>query len=188
MTLGGVRYQGRPLSAEALRRYESRVAADATATHDALFQMLRQVFPLSWRWLWHGDPVRRLVSHPACDALVRALIALPTKAVRPKAPDEWDKLAQQNADPVPPEKFDITLGTVCQLVECGMGPGWYYDPARWPTWDGYAPLDVVFAAWEGLARHRALTKLDLMHAILVTKSGDKAQAQFDAIRDEAFGG
>lgn len=71
--LGGIRYQGRPLSAEAVRRFQRRVAAvagDAKAEEAAIVALLRLAFPLSWAVFWKGDPVRQILVHPFREALL----------------------------------------------------------------------------------------------------------------------
>lgn len=64
VTLGGRRFQGRPLSGEAVRQYERRTAADPTQQEAALFRLLRLAFPLRWAVVWRGDPTRKLMAMP----------------------------------------------------------------------------------------------------------------------------
>lgn len=74
VTVGGVTYQGRPVSAEAIRTFQRAVAAagsDVVAQTAALKTILRLAFPLSWGILWKGDPVRKIL---ALDDVDRAAV------------------------------------------------------------------------------------------------------------------
>jgi hypothetical protein len=67
VTLGGIRYQGRPISAEAVRRFQREIAAagDMVAAQTAAIQrVLRMAFPLTWGVFWRGDPVRKILALP----------------------------------------------------------------------------------------------------------------------------
>lgn len=201
--LGGRVHQGVPLSAEAVRRFERDVQAARTVAgqRDALARLLRLCFPLRWRNLWDGDPVRQILASPERDQLVLDLLKLPDEtpeATRP--PDDWDALeAAQRVPTLPdPHAPTITLDLVCRLVELHWGADWYYAPAsgrwwwhkpsRWPTRDGYAPYDEVWRAWRTLQQERALLRLNLIRAIAVTKAGERAQTFIDADVREALRG
>lgn len=67
--IGGIRYQGKPVSGEAVKRFQAafRAAGDDQAKQTAaVFALLRCAFPLSWAALWKGDPVRRILASPLC--------------------------------------------------------------------------------------------------------------------------
>lgn len=67
--IGGVRYQGRPVSGEAVRRFQAAFRAageDGAKQVAAVRDLLRWAFPLSWAVLWRGDPVRKILASPLC--------------------------------------------------------------------------------------------------------------------------
>ena len=193
LTLGGVEYVGRPLSAEAVRLAlgeVTRAGNDDAAGIVALERMLRKSFPLSWRYLWVGDPVRKWLRHPGRNVLLTGFLTLTPEKVEPtREPDEWDKLeAMQTVKDPSGGGQTVTLDTVCRLTELTMGAAWYWNPDRWPTWDGYAPYDVVWRAWRTIQQERAFQRLNQVRAISITQAGEKAQAVYDADAREALGG
>lgn len=189
VTLGGVVYPGRPLSGEAVRRFYRDMAStgeDQAAQDALLLRLMRKMYPLRWRNLWDGDPARRFVRDPLRVLKLAQLLVVPDD--RPKRPmDEWDKLEamQRVEDPDGPK---VTLETVCGLAEVVLGAGWYHDPRRWPTVDGFAPYDEVWRAWRVIQQARAWDRMNMVRAIGITKAGDKAQAMFDSDVREALGG
>jgi hypothetical protein len=191
LTLGGTVYRGRPLSAEAVRRAQralEQAGTDVAAGTAVLERLMRLAFPLQWRFLWIGDPVRRWARHPGRQHLLKAFLTIPAVKTEPvREPDEWDRLeaAQRVEDVGGPA---VTLDTVCRLTEAAMGAGWYWNPARWDTWDGYAPYDVVWRAWTTMQQARAFERLNQVRAIGITQAGEKAQAIYDADVREALGG
>ena len=190
LTLDGAEYVGRPLSAEAVRITHRDLGGvkDRAGETAVLGRLMRKAFPLRWVFLWSGDPVRLFLRHPQRNALLAAFLTVPSEVVEPpREPDEWDKLeAMQRVEDVGGPQ--VTLDTVCRVTEQGMGSGWYYNPERWPTWDGYAPYDVVWRAWTTIRQVRAFDRLGMMRAIGVSKAGDKAAALYDADVREALGG
>jgi hypothetical protein len=191
--LGEREHTGVPLSAEAVRVFEAEVLAAMGRPADqqaALFRLLRKTFPLRWRVLWDGDPVRQWMAHPQREQLLLQYLTLPAKVEPPKVMDEWDRLeAMQRVPEVPdPNAPKVSLDTICGLVEVEAGAGWYYAPYRWPTVDGYAPYDAVFRMWGMLTRARALGRLNHARAIGITQAGDKAAVLWQADVKEALGG
>jgi hypothetical protein len=189
-TIDGVTYTGRPLSAEAVRRFYDALTAAPEAEHAALvFGLVRKVFPLSWRRIWWADPARKVTRSPLCNAILAGWLKVPAPApVKTREPDEWDKLEQAQRVEDDPGGHRITLDTVCRLTEVVMGAGWYYNPERWATWDGYAPYEVVWDAWYTIQRARAWERLNLVRAVGITKAGERAQALYDSDVREALGG
>lgn len=191
--LGGVARQGRPLSGEAVRvahRELLEAGPDATAQGAAIERLMRLAFPIAWGNLWHGDPVRQLMRSPFRDRLVAEFLRVPPERVEPvREMDDWDRLEAMQT--IPPEESGgpkVTLAVVCRIVEREYGAGWYYCPDRWPTADGYAPLDVVWRAWATLQMTRAFERLNMVRAIGITKSAERASALYDADVREALGG
>jgi len=190
VTFDGVTHTGRPLSAEAVRRFHEAVVVASPVEQVRLFLgLVRQVFPLSWRHLWWRDIGRRIMRSPRRDGIIAEWLKVPTptQAVT-REPDEWDRLEQMQRVEDDPDRHKITLDTVCRLTEVVLGAGWYYNPQRWPTWDGYAPYDVVWQAWFTIQRSRAWDRLNLVRAIGITKAGERAQGLYDSDVREALGG
>lgn len=186
ITVSGETYQGLPLSGEAVRRW-LRMLQDEPE-HRALEWLLRRSFPLSWRNLWRGDPVRLVVRDPRRAILLQQFLTIPKVIEEPRVKDEWDLARERNLDPVREEGPRVTLDRVCRITEAVMGPGWYWNRERWATWDGYAPYDEVWRAWETLRMTQALERLNLVRAIGITKAGDKAHGLYEADVREALGG
>jgi hypothetical protein len=90
VTLGGIRYQGRPLSGEAVRQFAAKVEAAGENKHaqeSALTALLRLAFPLSWAALWKGDPVRKILRDPDRQTILAGFYAsLRTVPRRPGSP------------------------------------------------------------------------------------------------------
>lgn len=82
----------------------------------------------------------------------------------------------------------VSLDLAALHVEHAFGPAWYYNPARWPTRDGYAPLRHVWAAWLALECGWAIDRLNIVRAISITKAGDRMQSMIADLLDEALGG
>ena len=192
LTLGGAEYVGRPLSAEAVRVALAEVTRAATDADGmvVLERLLRKAFPLRWRYLWIGDPVRRWARHPGRNQLLKAFLTLPAEKVEPtREPDEWDRLEAMQTVPDPSGGGQVvTLETVCRLTELTMGAAWYWNPARWDTWDGYAPYDVVWRAWRTIQQERAFQRLNLVRATTIAQAGERGQTHYDADAREALGG
>ena len=187
LTVSGGTYQGKPLSAEAVRRFQQRLA-DGEPEERALAWLLRRSFPLRWSNLWRGDPVRQLLADPQRGVKVQEFLALPATKAAPQVEDEWDRLRAFNRDPVAEPGKPVELDRVCRLTEAVLGSDWYFNPARWTTWDGYAPWDEVWRAWGTLQMRLALERLSVVRAIGITKAGDKAAALYEADKREALGG
>jgi hypothetical protein len=192
LTLGGTAYRGRPLSAEAVWRTQQELfqaGKDEAAGTAALERLMRLAFPLRWRYLWVGDPVRKFLRHPGRNALLVGFLKIPPEKVEPvREPDEWDRLEAMQRVEDDPGSPKVTLAMVCRLTEAAMGAGWYWNPGRWPTWDGYAPYDVVWRAWTTMQQARAFERLNMVRAIGITRAGEKAQAIYDSDVREALGG
>lgn len=65
--LGRRTYRAEPVSVLAVLRFyraveEGKTGADADAAYvRAVEALLREAFPYRWRWIWRGDPVRRIL-------------------------------------------------------------------------------------------------------------------------------
>lgn len=191
LTLGGVVRTGRPLSAEAVRvAYRDLVQGEDE--DGVLFRLLRKSFPLRWASLWDGDPVRLFLKHPHRMVLLKVLLTVPVEKVAPvldksEQDKEWDRIeAMQTIEETPGPV--VTLDTVCRVTEAALGADWYFNRDRWATWDGYAPYDVVWRAWQTLKMVRAFDRMNMVRAIGITKAGPQAESLYDKVVTEALGG
>ena len=87
---------------------------------------------------------------------------------------------------MPSDAPAVSFDTVCRHVEVTLGASWYFNPARWGTWDGFAPYAAVWDAWRTLAMSRAMLRLSLVRAISPTKAGERAGAILEADVKEAL--
>lgn len=124
----------------------------------ALAAILRAVFPRCWWYRVVGDPVRLLLSLPP-DLLPVVLKALVT------VPDSDRDVSRETDDPIEAirraqrmavhgeaamQAAGASLAIAALSVRAAYGDGWYYDPTRWPTSDGYAPFGVALVEYAGV--------------------------------------
>lgn len=184
----GERWQGLPVSAEAVLRFERDRGRDEGA---ATLRLVRLAFPLSWRRLWGRDIARRVSVHPLRALLLAGFLSPEVVAVADEVVDEnerrWRELERaQQVDEGPGQA--IPFPVICRQVELAYGARWWHDPERWGTRDGFAPYDVVWEAWKGWKQQRAWQRLDLIRAIAITRMGQAGQARIDDDVREAMGG
>jgi len=71
----------------------------------------------------------------------------------------------------------MSLGLAAAHCERFFGAGWYFNPARWDTVDGYAPWSVVWIAWRSLQSIAAWERLSMQRAIALSLSSGDAGAR-----------
>jgi hypothetical protein len=74
------------------------------------------------------------------------------------------------------------------MTELTIGPDWYFNPARWPTIDGYASYDAVWDGWRTMMQARALERLNIVRAHATLQAGAQAQVLIESDVKEATGG
>lgn len=120
-----------------------------------LLPILRAVLPRRWWYRVVGDPVRLLLRLP--DALLRkvlqALVTVPgtTRDVSAESEIEVIRRAQRAAVRGEAESAaGVSLAVAALSVRAAYGDGWYFNPDRWPTSDGYVPFAVALVEYAGI--------------------------------------
>jgi hypothetical protein len=161
-----VTYEARPVSTPTMLRVQAATGGgDLVAQLVAIAGLLRAAFPRApwWRRWLVGDPARAILALPA-DAqrqILDALFRIPGTGASAVEEDPYAAIraAQRAASRPTTSKLAPTLATALAYVEAHYGAGWYFNPARWGTADGYAPFTAVWvahAALETVAARRQL--------------------------------
>jgi hypothetical protein len=75
----------------------------------------------------------------------------------------------------------VSLAVAIAQVERYFGAGWYFNPQRWPTVDGYAPWAVVWVQWRAMHALEAHERMSMRRAVrLGTWQGDGLAAELEA--------
>jgi len=185
--IGGSVFHARPVSAALAMR---TIAASVGVGDARLVErdVLRAAFPKP-RWCWWRDPLR----HPAMrDASIRSAILQRLFAI-PRVPEDathdhhaatraWQRAATKPAaSGVAP-----SLAIAVQACRYAFGEGWYFNPARWPTADGYAPHAVVWVEFAGLSAVTARDELVAIAAHSIANSGKEAKRAVDKVVRRAY--
>lgn len=73
------------------------------------------------------------------------------------------------------------------MCEWRYGAGWYWNPKRWNTLDGYVPWPEFLVKWEAVMGHLALERLQQSIAALIGRAdGDHASRAVEKIERSAF--
>lgn len=59
----------------------------------------------------------------------------------------------------------MSLGIACAQCEAFYGAGWYWNPPRWGTSDGYVPFPVLWDAWRAMQSVQAWQRLSMSSAV-----------------------
>lgn len=186
LELGGRVYQARPLSVVVHLAVQAAVRGTAADRALATLAVLRGAFPAPggplrrwWRALRGHDPVPRILRLPPKlqREVLAALLALPvTPANDPPEDDPVEATRRLNRlhNAHGKRRGGITLARAALTCERRLGAGWLYNPARWPTTDGYAPAGIVLLTYAGLAALAAEDRLDRAAAGSVALGGTHA--------------
>jgi len=167
-------------------------ARDPVAYLVALSQVLRAVFPVKRRYRVLGDPVRVLLRLP--DALrgtvLQSLMAVPGSTTdvsrEPDDPIEAIRKAQRAAVYGAEKKGSgPSLAIAALTVRAAYGDGWYWNPARWATSDGYAPFAVCLVEFVGLQALEARQQLNVAQGFALAHAKDGRRA-LKAVQDAAY--
>lgn len=123
----------------------------------ALYGVLRAVLPRRWWYRFTGDPVFMILRLPE-DVQPRVLKALVT------VPGSDRDVSRETEDPIEvirraqrmsvhgtaTKEGAVSLVMAALTVRSVYGDGWYYNPARWATSDGYAPFAVALVEYAGV--------------------------------------
>lgn len=173
----------------------------------ASFAVLQGAFPpprsrmvRMWRRLRRRDPVRAVAAlpHELQDHVVRALLRVPGL----EAPEEGADDPARALDPVEATrrlhrrmeapygkqrpKGGVSLARAALACERKLGGAWLYNPARWPTTDGFAPAGVVLLTFAGLQAVAAEERLDAAAASSAARGGAHAQRTIERWHRAAY--
>ena len=187
LVIGTRTHWARPLSAAFVLRVVPQMT-DPTTAPVAVLAALRAAFPRG-RW-WQRDPLRAIVRlTPNVQAMiVQALFAVPG-ITTPEEQDPEAALIAAHRKLAGGDKAQHapTLAIAALTCEARMGAAWYYDPRRWPTADGYAPLATVWTTYTGLAALDARQRLEMAQAVsLANAHGPTVSREWEKITAAAF--
>lgn len=185
LTIGRSTYTSRPISTpQMLALQAARVSGSMTARLETLVRVLREAFPQRW-WRWRfRDPVLRILALPDAlrDKVIGALFQVPGSDLdrrEDESPLEQMRRAQRmqvygaaKADGPAP-----TLATALAVVRAAYGDAWYWNPARWPTSDGYAPFAVTWVEYMGLQTVEARRRLERVESVQIALAKDSTKAR-----------
>lgn len=188
LTVGKRTYLARPLSAVTVLALVPRMANDATRG-EAVGAALRAAFPAP-RWRWQPDAVRALRDvDPAIQArVVQQLFTIPGHATEAEENPLAALIAEHRALVQPVNKSNgPTLAIAALTCEVKLGAAWYYNPSRWATVDGYAPMAAVWAAYVGLSALAAQDRLAMASAMQLAQAhGPKVANEWRKLEAAAF--
>jgi len=133
----------------------------------ALLPILRDVLPRRWWYGVVGDPVRLILRLPPelVQLVLKALVTVPgtDRDVSQEAADpiEAIRLAQRRQVHGDHAEAGISLAVAALSVRAAYGDGWYYDPRRWPTSDGYVPFAVALVEYAGVQALEVRRRLEV---------------------------
>ena len=158
----------------------------------ALALVLRSVFPRRWWHRFTGDPVALIIElghvAPALQEKVLARLVTVPGAMQNEAtvsddPNEALRRAQRLAvygrEDGPTARG--SLATAALVVRSAYGDGWYWNPARWQTADGYAPFAVCLLEYAGLQALEARRRLEIADGFALSHAKDpkRVRAQLE---------
>ena len=167
------------------------VRHDWVAYRRTLCGFLRQALPRRW---WHaitGDPVALILGLPQelSERVLRVLVEAPgTSRDVSKELDPMQIMAEQQrrlARGGRQHETQLTLAMAAASVRQVYGETWFFDPARWPTTDGYVPFALALVEAEGVRALEARHKLVLVESAMIPTTKQPARAMRQLVR-EAF--
>lgn len=173
LVVGTRTFWARPLSAALVVRLLPDLGIAVTRpramqeAYRAAFAPVRQAW---WERLLRGrvDPVRAVsqMEEGLQGAVLRALFAVPGQTPDEELDPEAAMVAAHRkfANPTSTGRTP-TLVLAILTCEAHLGGSWFYDPNRWPTADGFAPLATVWTTYHGLLAIDAKRCLDLASAV-----------------------
>lgn len=148
--------------------------------------VLRAILPRRWWHIITGDPVGLTLRLP--DALrakvLTALFSLPKDDGTEESPLEAMR-RQQRAQVYGAEEqhgYRPTLALAALTVRQAYGDGWYYNPARWATADGYAPFAVTWLEYVGLQALDARQRLIVADGTALASAKDANRVRRQLLR------
>ena len=172
LVVGGRTYVVRPVSAALLLRLLPALRVPETAD-EALTELLRAAFGPR---RWFHDPVKVVKRLPVgllATALDR-ILAVPGHDVDESLDPEAALIAAHRKMAHPTDsRTGPSLALAALTCEVRMGAAWYYNPDRWATSDGFAPMAAVWTTYGGLMALDAGAQLAAANAARLAASTDK---------------
>lgn len=158
-------WQAKPVSVPQMLTLQA-AAGDPLRYLLALVPILRAVLP--WRWWYRvvGDPVRLILRLPptAMQAVLQGLVTVQDRDVSREADDPIEMLRRHQRALVHGDRTTdgaVSLLAATMSVRATYGDGWYYDPRRWPTSDGYVPFAVALVEYAGVQALEVRRRLEV---------------------------
>ena len=147
-------FAAKPLSVPQMLTLQA-ASADPVAYLLALAPILTAVFPSRWWYRLTGHPVRLVLGLPPelVRHVLKALVTVPNsdRDVSQESPIELIRRAQRAAVYGDNDRGGgVSLAVAALSVRATFGDGWYFNPDRWPTSDGYAPFAVALVEHAGV--------------------------------------
>lgn len=178
-------WTARPISTPQMLRLEA-ARQDPVASLLALAEVLGALFPVRW---WHrltGRPVALLLRLPddVRTRVLAALFSVPGLGRMEDGPlDPVEELRRTQRAQVYGAGAALgphpTLATAALTVRAAYGDGWYYNPGRWRTADGYAPFAVTWLEYVGLQALEARQRMVVAdgYTLAMAKDGQRARRE-----------
>lgn len=186
LVVGGRSYTVRPVSAALLLRLLPALRVPETSDA-ALTELLRAAFGPR---RWFRDPVAMVKTLPVglLARLLDRILAVPGHEIDESLDPEAALIAAHRKMAHPVEsKSGPSLALAALTCEVRLGAAWYYNPDRWPTSDGYAPMAVVWTMYGGIMALDAGAQLAAATAARLGASTDKGvDRAFKALHKAAY--
>ncbi len=195
LTIGGTTYTAQPLSAALVLRVLPMLAHPATradGAREAIRASIRAPHRPWWRRVWKGapDPVAAVLSleDGLQSKVLQTLFSVPGLSDEAtEDPEQALIRAHRRLSRPQVASRGPTLAVAALTCEVVLGAAWYFDPRRWPTSDGFAPLATVWTTYLGLHAIEARERLSLASAVqLGMASGPKVAAALERLHAAAY--
>lgn len=164
------------------------VRHDIAAYRRELRVVLQAVFPRRWYQRVTGDPVRLILelfadigTRELGNRVVESLVTTTTPDA-PAAPlSPWEQLRAQQRREVYGDRGrkggGVSLEVTALCTRAALGETWYWNPARWPTSDGYVPFSVCVLEYIGLQSLDARARLLMADGYALANARDPRAAR-----------
>jgi hypothetical protein len=197
ITIGRHTHVARPISVPTMMRVQTMASSGRPIDMiNALLLVLAASFPDRPRWRRWRDPVRQILSldRDTQQKVFRALTAIPglgeveTDPTDPLAATRAWQRAAVRGDAGRKGGLMPSLELAARTCRSAFGETWYYNPARWPTVDGFVPHTVCWVDYLGLDALDARRELSAVRAEAVVRASRAAdvQRQIRALERRAF--
>lgn len=143
-----------------------------------LYPILRASLPYRCWYRLAGDPLTLLFRLPrdVMELMLNAMVSSPLTGhdVTQEDDDPFAELARLQRRALKTDSgsgLGISLAVAALSVRATYGDGWYYNPDRWPTSDGYVPFAVA------LIEHSGVQALEIRRRLEVADGFSLAHAK-----------